>query len=365
MYLDDIQRHSRRGDAGEAYPRYAFRVWYVPEDAGGSEVSASKKFDGIFALTDDEFVVARDYGWARTIVEGGLTSGCQAEPVIVSVKGKKVAAFRITGSANGLYAMDPAIGTGATRVEIRNCVVGRINGEVQAAPGERDIPGPGRSAVVRLVGEIDSADLRNPVLDAHGLLKMRPGEECLYYDRHDIVIMRNEAVAYGSAWQTMPSCSSPAEVWVTNRRIAVSWPDWSADPVSTLMVERRRRAGYRDEGKGLAVAGHLTWAWISDIFVGTDKPPGKSSLEFQATDRDTVVRIRILGLHPGSAESLLPKTAASVAAYRIETDDSLTAEERATLASIRDGRAQVEDLSWGKQISLPSSYLIGRDPINA
>jgi hypothetical protein len=126
------------------------------------------------------------------------------------------------------------------------------------------------------------------------------------------------------------------------------------------MVERRRRAGYRDEDKGLAVAGHLTWAWISDVFVGT----GKSSLEFQATDRVTIVRICIKGLPPGLAESLLPQAAASVAAYRIETDDSLTAEERATLASIRDGRAQAEDLSWGKRISLPSSFLIGRDPIN-
>lgn len=77
------------------------------------------------------------------------------------------------------------------------------------------------------------------------------------------------------------------------------------------------------------------------------------------------MRIRILGLHPGAAESLLPKAAASVAAYRVETDDSLTAEERATLVSIRDGRAEVEDLSWGKTIWLPSSFKIGRDPINA
>jgi len=362
MYLDDIQKHTRRGDVTRVYPRYAFRAWYLPEDTGGSDVSVEKKQDGISALLDEEFLVARNHSLIRTIVEGGTLVGCQAEPVTAFVKATKVAAFRITGAEKGLYALDPAIGSENKQTEFRDRIVARIDGEVQAEAGEPDISGPGRSAVMRLMGHAESSDLRNPRLDASGILEMSIGEECLYHSRHQVIVSRSESTAYGSAWQEMPGLSIPAEVWITSRRVAASWPDWSQDAASTVMVDRRRLAGYPDVHQGGAVAGHFSWAWISQIFVGNnERSPGVSSLEFQATDRLTLVRIRIIGLESLEAERLMREAAASVAAYRTQTDETLTAEDRTALGLIEKGRAEVEQLSWGKSIVLPSNFKIGRD----
>jgi len=361
MYLGDIQKNLGRSTPDEL-PRYALRVEFVEDDPGGSEVAVDKTRSGIFVITTNVCLVSNDIGWARTFTYGFELDGCRAEPVACSIKGRRSAGFRVTGRKSGLFALDPAIaGREGSQARIRDRIVSTFNGEEQAGPGKRDTSGSVQTAVLRLVSVpgTSSIDVRNPSLDAQGRLVLAQDESILYEGQHKVEVLRNEPVAFGNAWRTMPGPATPAEVWVTNRRVAVSWMEWSDDPAARHLMDRRRRAGFSEADDGhLAVTAHLTAPWISYIFVGRSE----SSLEFQAIDRDMAVRLRILGLEHAEAERLMREAAAAVATHRLGTDATVTPEEHATLSAIRDGQASIEQLDWGLAIKPPSYYKIGRDP---
>lgn len=360
MYLGDIQRHLGRSIPDEL-PRYALRVACVEDDPGGPEVAADKTRSGLFVITANVAFFSKDEGWARTFTSGFELAGCRAEPVTCSIKGRRSAGFRVTGAKRGVFALDPAIaGREGGQTRVRDRIVSTFNGEEQAGPGERDTSDSVQTAVVRLVSvPSTSPDVRNPPLDAEGRLVLAPGELILYQGRHEVTAPRHEPVAFGNAWHTAPGPAAPAEVSITNRRIAASWMDWSGDPSSGHLIDRRRRAGFSEEDDGqMVVAAQLTAAWISNIYFGRSE----SSLEFQASDRGMQVRLRLLGFGSTEAERLMREAAAAVASYRLATDETVTPEESATLGMIRDGQASAKELSWGLGIDLPSSFKIGRDP---
>jgi hypothetical protein len=239
--------------------------------------------------------------------------------------------------------------------------VSAFNGEEQAGPGQLDTSGNVQTALLRLVSlpATASDDVRNPPLDAEGQLVLAEGESILFRGHHRCEALRNEPVAFGKQWRTSPGPATPADVWITNLRVAVSWKDWSGDPSATQLGERRRRAGFSvAEQDSVAVAGQLMAAWIAYIFAGRSD----SSLEFQAGDRGMTVRLKLLGIEPAEAERLMREAALAVAAYRLATDETVKPEESATLLPISEGHPTVEKLDWGLGIALPSSYRIGRDP---
>ncbi|HUY10046.1 MAG TPA: hypothetical protein VMW80_11500 [Candidatus Dormibacteraeota bacterium] len=361
MYLGDIQKHLG-ARIPQGLPRYALRIELAENDPGGPEVDVGKKWSGLFVLTEDAYLLANNLGWGRTQTRGFELADCRAEPVTCTVQGKKTFGFRITGRHRGLIALDHAIpGKGYSQAKIRDRIVSTFNGEEQAGPGQRDTSGMVQTALSRLVSipATHSEDVRNPPLDADGQLVLADGESLLYRGQHRCEVLRNEPVAYGPAWHKTPAPSGPADVWVTSQRVAISWKDWSSDPSATVMIERRRRAGFpKDEQNSSAVAGHLIGPWISYVFVGRSD----SSVEFQALDVDMMVRLRVLGLQPAEAERLMHQAAVAVATCRLASGDSLKPEAESTLRRIADGEPTVGQLDWGLGIEMPASYRIGRDP---
>lgn len=361
MYLGDIQKHLGRS-IPDALPRYALRIDVAEEDLGGPEVVLGKKRSGLFVLTEDGFLLARDAGWARTLTEGFQLEGCRAEPVACIVKGKKTAGFRITGRSPGLIALDPAIGGGSdSQARIRDRIVSTFNGEVQASPDQRGSSGYAQTALPRLVSlpSTTSEDPCNPPLDEEGQLVLDAGELILYKGEHRCEALRNEPVAYGRQWRVTLGPATPADVWITNRRVAVCWKDWSGDPSAAQLIERYRRAGFVEAAEeSAAVAAQLMVAWVAYVYVGrTD-----NSLEFQASDQGMWVRLKLCGVEPAEAERLMREAAVAVASYRLATDDTVKLEETEALQPVANGQPTVEELDWGLSISLPSSYRIGRDP---
>ncbi len=366
MYLDDLQKKARVS-LDKFVPRYVLRVLYVEEDPGGAVVEITKSRSGILGLLDNAIFVARNYSLARTIVEDISLEGSRAEPVTASVKGVQSAAFRVIGRKNKLYVLDPAIGGGtAKQTAMRNRIVSRINGEIQAGPTIPETKGPVWNAVPRLIDPQDRFnDPRSPMLDGNGQLVLTDGEHVLYSGRHPIAISRNEQTAYGGgAWKSTVAYTIPADLWITDRRVAVQWRDWRQDSSSSLMIERRRQAGFPDAAsEESSVAGQLSWAWIASIFVNNDATdPGPTSLEFQASDNGVLIRFRILGTRAEEARRLSRAASAAVALYRLSTDNTVTDEERSTLEAISQGNPTINQLDWGEQIVLPSSFKIGQDP---
>jgi hypothetical protein len=361
MYLGDLQKHLGRHIV-DPQPRYALRIELVENDPGGTEVTVDKKHSGLFVLTENAFLLAHSAGWGFTRAQGFRLEGCRAEPVACTVKGKKTTGFRITGRESALIALDPAIvGRGYSQAKIRDRIVSTFNGEEQAGPGQRDTSGNVQTAVPRLVSlpTTTSDDVRNPPLDEEGQLVLAKGESILYRGQHKCDALRNEPVAYGKQWRASPGPETPADVWITNRRVAVSWKEWAGDPSATQLIERRRRAGFPEEEQGsLTVAAQLMAAWIAYVFVGRSD----SSLQFQAVDAGMPIRLELFGVESAEAERLMREAAIAIATHRLATDDTVKPEESATLRPIADGQPTVEELDWGLGIALPSSYRIGRDP---
>lgn len=361
MYLGDIQKHLGKR-IPDALPRYALRIEVVEDDTGGPEVVVANKRPGLFVLTEDAYILARDLSWARTHTGASELDGCRAEPVSCMVKDKMTSGFRITGRESMLIALDPAIaGQGYSQEKIRDRIVSTFNGEKQASRGQLDTSGNVQTALPRLVllPSASSEDVRNPPLDGEGQLVLDQGESVIYQGEHKCEALRNEPVAYGRPWRTMPGPETPADVWITNRRVAVAWKDWSSDPSAAVLIERRREAGFPDEEQESTVAAaQLTAAWIGYVFVGNSD----SSLEFQASDQGMLVRLKILGVDFPEAERVMRETAVAVAVYRLATDDTLKSDETGMLSPIADGEATAEQLDWGLGIPLPSGFKIGRDP---
>jgi hypothetical protein len=361
MYLGDIQKHLGRRIPDEL-PRYAFRFELIEDDPGGSEVTAGKTRSGLFVLTEESYVLARDGGWGRTLTQGFARAGNQAEPVTCTVKGKRAFGLRIVGADSWLIALDPAIsGKGYRQAKIRDRLVSAFNGEVQAGPDKSDTTGNVQTAVPRLLSlpSETSRDIRNPPLDEDGQLVLGVDESILYRGQHRCKGLRNEPVAYGSAWRPTPCPEGLGEVWITDRRVAVAWHSWQSDPSAAPLSERFINAGFDDPREGVeAVGGQLTAAWIGYVFVGRSE----SSLEFQAVDLGMPVRLQIFDVDSAEAERLMKEVAAAVATYRLATDDSVNSEERQSLDETAHGRPAIEDLDWGLRVELPSSFSIGRDP---
>jgi hypothetical protein len=368
MYLGDIQRHLGRQMA-EARPRYAFRAYFVEdEDLAGPEVVLQKPKHGLFVAFSEAFIVARDANWARTYVSAREIDGWRAEPILGTVKGKQAPGFRFgrppLGPDSQVCVMHPEIHDGqASHARIREFVVGTFNGEEQAGPGQRDTPGIPKTAVVRLAAPTSQPfDVRTPPLDADARLVLAPGEEVLYQGRHPVSVMRNEVVAFGAAWQSMPVPASAAEVWVTTRRVAVVWKEWAGDESSGVLAERWRHAGFADEALRVTVAvAQLAYAWVESVLGGGESQQ-QPSLEFQAYDRFMLVRLRLLGFEPSQRQRLMREAARAIAAYRLASDATVPADARAVLEATAAGQPTVAELDWGQRIYLPSSYRIGRDP---
>lgn len=361
MYLGDIEKHTARGNPDLVKPSYVCSISWIPDDPGTPSVQAGKKHDGLFVLVEDEFIVARDYGWARTIVEFGSVNPGMAEPATVAIKGKETPAFRLRSEPGGLFALSPLYGSDKTRTALRDRIVALINGEMQAAPGQVSLNSPGRSAVLRLVGPGEEGDRRSPPLDGHGELLLPSDEAVLYKGTHLVEVARNEVIAFGSNWSDMAAPSSPALVTVTTSRVAVTWTDWRTEAVAEEFLARRRRAGFTDGQPPVAIAGQLTWHWVSAMFVTSPDTEGLCSLQFQATDRINLVRLRLMRLGAAEAQGLLREISSAVAGFRLHHDTTLTSEDVVQLSGVRDKTSPVKELDWGLMVDLPGSYLIARE----
>jgi hypothetical protein len=367
MYLDEVQRRVRVS-LDEFAPLFVLRILYVEVDPGGTVVEIANSRSGILGLFDDAILVVRNFRIARTIFEEVSLKGLRAEAVSVSINGARSAAFRVLGQENGLYVLDPHIGGGTAKQDaMRDRIVSRINGEIQAGPTAPETVGPFWNAIPRLISRRDQFnDPRSPALDEKGQIVLGDGERVLFSGRRAIVVYRNVQTGYvlrGGPWKPMTTCTNPAELWITDRRVVFQWRDWNLDSSSSVMIERRQRGGFSDEAPGeLSVAGQLTWAWISSIFVNENaSDPGPTSLEFQARDNGVLLRLGILGVSGEESHRISREAAAAVAMYRLSTDDTVTNEERSVLETASQGQPTVNELEWGEQIILPSSFKIGQD----
>lgn len=363
VYLGNIEQHLGGRFANEL-PRYVSRIAYVENDPGGSNVSVDKTRDGLCAVTGNVFMFSHDLGWARTFTNFlEIDDDVRAEPVACTIKGNATAAFRlVAGSDSLLFALNPLIvGSQWRQAMVRDWIVAGFNGEQQAAPGQKDAPAGSQAALVRLVTVPSSADdVRNPPLDADGRLVLADGETVIYQGRRSVDASRRVPAAFDGGWHQTPVPAAPAEMWITNRRVAVVWEYWKEDPVAGALDQRRRLAGFaeRDDGRFVACA-QLTWAWVSYVFFNRSD----GALQFQAPDQGmTQVRLIVPGFEAAEGERLLREAAASVAAYRLETDDAVDADAREALTKIRDGQAPLEELDCAGAFSLPSAFRIGRDP---
>jgi len=354
--LDDIQKFLG-GRIPDELPKFAFCIDRVVDDPGGAEVGAGKTQFGLFVLGSTCFIESHFLKLGFAITEGFAFGDSRAEQVTVSVKGKPYSGFRVIGSGEGLYVLDTGlVGTDGSKARIRDLIVFFINGETQIGPSEETLKVPG-SAIVRLVSVAnDFRDVRNPPLDDERVLKLDDQEIVLYEGQHAVRVCRHIQVAFGSPWPDSPAPTSPASVWITDRRVAVVWRDWTTDSAAKTLSERHRRAGFSpNANEPIVAASQLTYAWISNVFFGK----AEESLEFQATDVDMPVRIRILGF--GEGERRLPEVAAAIANFRLTSDGTVDPTDRETLTLIGRNQTAPIELSWGIQFPIPSSFLIGRD----
>ncbi|MGW4461617.1 hypothetical protein [Micromonospora sp. NPDC004704] len=214
----------------------------------------------------------------------------------------------------------------------------------------------------------DQDDRGYPQLDRHHRVLLDPGERSLWRGRVDVAgYLLGPSLGNGNLhWSLL----RPADVTVTDRRLAFVCDNWDFDKVGVPGEARtgrpRHRRGSEHVGSRI-VTGQIRWQWPGRLHLlpaGPDDQPERLLLVC-----DSLRTIRQPGLalgggdlgSPGAARELLHLVRRSIAQFRLAHPGTpeLSAPERGTLTTRAGAGPFTEELADPRRgISLPGGLVV-------
>jgi hypothetical protein len=125
-YFKDIERVLGRSFTES--PRCASRVYVLDEDEGGDALVATKKRDGLLAVTDSSFILVRELSIFRNMTSAFPSASFKAEPIELTVKRERPPGLRLRSASESIVVGLHAVGIEPERfVPVRDRFVALVN----------------------------------------------------------------------------------------------------------------------------------------------------------------------------------------------------------------------------------------------
>ena len=185
-------------------------------------------------------------------------------------------------------------------------------------------------------------------------------EEVIYRGSHRVTSWTFDMSGKGK-WRSNESLAKPADVLVTEQRIAWVWPNWKSDRSGGSVLERRvmSRLIEREEGPQI-IGGQIAANWLSYLVVTKADWRGRARLlAAVVTDAASVHRLDLGGFVHARATTLAAALARAAAQQRVDSAQ-LAPEDRTVLDAIIADGEPTTTRDWGVEWLLPGMARHGR-----